>query len=68
MSVKNEAAARAVASRLHKALNMASAADSGLKCSVGDLVVPPGHASMDDLVRSADNLMYEAKLAGLACR
>jgi diguanylate cyclase (GGDEF)-like protein len=66
MSVKDEGAARAVASRLHKAVNLVSAGRSSLKCSVGGLVVPPGDASMDDLVRSADNLMYEAKLRG-AC-
>lgn len=66
MSVKDEAAARAVASRLHKAVNMVSAGCSNLKCSVGGLVVPPGDASVDDLVRSADNLMYEAKVRG-AC-
>ena len=37
-----------------------------LECSVGGLVVPPGKASIDDLIRSADNLMYQAKLRG-AC-
>jgi diguanylate cyclase (GGDEF)-like protein len=66
MSVKDEAAARAVASRLHKAVNMVAVGRSSLKCSVGGLVVPPGNASMDDLVKRADNLMYQAKLRG-AC-
>jgi len=66
MNVKDEAAARTVASRLHQAVNDISAGRSILKCSVGGLIVPPGDASMDDLVRSADNLMYEAKLRG-AC-
>jgi GGDEF domain-containing protein len=64
MSVKDEAAARTVASRLHKAVNMVPFGDRNLKCSVGGLVVPPGDASMDDLVKRADNLMYEAKLRG----
>lgn len=66
MSVKDEAAARGVAARLHKAMNSISSARRNLPCSVGGLVVPPGEASIDDLVRSADNLMYEAKLRG-AC-
>lgn len=66
MSVKDEAAARAVASRLHSAVNRISAGHGNLKCSVGGLVVPSGEASMDDLVKSADNLMYEAKVRG-AC-
>jgi diguanylate cyclase (GGDEF)-like protein len=66
MSVKDEAAARAVASRLHKAVNMVAVGRSSLKCSVGGLVVPPGNASVDDLVKRADNLMYQAKLRG-AC-
>ena len=66
MNVKDEAAARSVASRLHKAMNQITAGGRTLRCSVGGLVVPPGHASVDDLVRNADHLMYEAKLRG-AC-
>lgn len=66
MSVKDEAAARIVAARLHKAMNSITSERRNLTCSVGGLVVPPGEASVDDLVRSADNLMYEAKLRG-AC-
>jgi GGDEF domain-containing protein len=66
MNVKSEAAARNVASRLHKGMNNIAFEGETLKCSVGGLVVPPGQASVDDLVRSADNLMYEAKLRG-AC-
>jgi diguanylate cyclase (GGDEF)-like protein len=66
MSVKDEAAARGVAARLHKAMNSMPSERRNLPCSVGGLVVPPGEASVDDLVRSADNLMYEAKLRG-AC-
>ena len=66
MNVKDEAAARTVASRLHKAMNAIVVDGLTLECSVGGLVVPPGHASVDELVRSADSLMYEAKLRG-AC-
>jgi len=66
MSVKDEASARVVASRLHRAMNRITTEDGNLNCSVGGLVVPPGNALVDDLVRSADGLMYEAKLRG-AC-
>lgn len=66
MGVKNEAAATSVAARLHKAMNSIPAESRNLNCSVGGLVVPPGDTSIDDLVRGADNLMYEAKLRG-AC-
>jgi diguanylate cyclase (GGDEF)-like protein len=66
MSVKDEAAARVVAARLHSGMNCIPAESGNLNCSVGGLVVPPGRASVDDLVRSADNLMYDAKLRG-AC-
>jgi len=65
MSVKNEAAARSVAARLHAAMN-ATPAESGihLQCSVGALLVPPGSLSVDELVKQADSLMYQAKLRG----
>jgi len=66
MNVKDEAAARAVGLRLHRAMNSISTECGDLKCSVGALAVPPGEASVDALVRGADNLMYEAKLRG-AC-
>ena len=66
MSMKDEAAARKVALRLHKAMNSVQTKSGILNCSVGALVIPPGEASLDDLVRSADNLMYGAKLRG-AC-
>ena len=64
MSVMDEAAARIVAARLHEAMNNTPAGNGTLSCSVGALMVPPGDASIDDLVRSADNLMYEAKQRG----
>lgn len=66
MSVTSDAAARAVAERLHKAMNSIPSECGNLACSVGGLIVPPGGASVDDLVRGADHLMYEAKLRG-AC-
>ena len=66
MSVRDEVAARTTAARLHNGMNSISTKCGRLRCSVGGLVVPPGRASIDDLVRSADNLMYEAKLRG-AC-
>lgn len=64
MQVKDEAAGRSVAARLHKQMNGIPASNGGLQCSVGALVVPPGDRSVDDLVSRADQLMYEAKLRG----
>ena len=66
MNVRDEVAARTAAARLHDGMNTIPAMGGRLRCSVGGLLVPPGRASLDDLVRSADNLMYEAKLRG-AC-
>lgn len=66
MNVKDEAAARNLASRLHVGMNKIASGESILRCSVGGLLIPPGRVSVDDLVRGADNLMYEAKLRG-AC-
>ena len=64
MNVGNEAAAMKVASRLHKCMNEIAVDGETLECSVGGLIVPPGEASLDELVLGADNLMYEAKLRG----
>ena len=65
MAVKNEQAGRAVAVRLHRVMNNATGLGSAhIRCSVGALVVPPGAASLDDLVRNADRLMYIAKVHG----
>jgi diguanylate cyclase (GGDEF)-like protein len=67
MAVKDEAAAQSVAARLHGKMNSASDTDGALiRCSLGALVVPPGPMEIDELVRHADNLMYQAKLRG-AC-
>lgn len=65
MSVKDEVAARSVAARLHKTMNSVEGVDQEfLRCSVGGLIVPPGEKQIDDLVRHADNLMYQAKVKG----
>jgi diguanylate cyclase (GGDEF)-like protein len=65
MAVKDETAARAVASRLHLAMNATPTNSGGyLRCSVGALVISPGERSLDALVCRADNLMYDAKLRG----
>jgi diguanylate cyclase (GGDEF)-like protein len=67
MAVKDQSSARAVAERLHREMNGAEmGTGGGLRCSVGGLLVPPGAFAIDDLVRQADDLMYEAKLRG-AC-
>jgi diguanylate cyclase (GGDEF)-like protein len=65
MAVKDEIAARAVAARLHGEMNGVPAGrGAGLRCSVGALLVPPGTFPIDDLVRQADGLMYQAKQRG----
>jgi diguanylate cyclase (GGDEF)-like protein len=67
VAVKDEPSARAVGARLHREMNRAETAPGeGLRCSVGGLLVPPGAFAIDDLVRQADELMYQAKLRG-AC-
>jgi diguanylate cyclase (GGDEF)-like protein len=67
MAVKDEASARSVAARLHASMNaVRGARGQHLRCSVGTIVVPPGRLSIDELVRRADNLMYQAKLRGAA--
>ena len=69
MTVRDEAAARLVAGRLHRRMNGIAARDGApLRCSVGAVAVPPGERAIDDLVRLADGLMYEAKLAGAGLR
>jgi len=65
MSVRDREAAEAVAARLHGRMNCPPAGGNHpLRCSLGALVVPPGAMKMDDLLRAADNLMYEAKERG----
>lgn len=65
LDVKDAAAARAVAIRLHAAMNAVQLAGGGMvKCSVGALILEPGPRSIDREVRGADELMYEAKCLG----
>lgn len=67
MAVKDQRSAELVAARLHKHMNsVADPHGKNTKCSVGALLIPPGQADVDDLVRAADNLMYRAKDRG-AC-
>lgn len=67
MTVKDEAGARSAATRLHRVMNNVSTELGGyLGCSVGALLLPPGTASSDVLVRHADTLMYKAKQQGAA--
>ena len=65
MHVKDEAAARQVAMRLHLAINSASEeVGRRLACSVGVLIVPAGPRDLDAELRLADRLMYDAKQQG----
>ncbi|MBL0767288.1 GGDEF domain-containing protein [Sphingopyxis sp. DHUNG17] len=69
MSVKGKATGPAVAERLHRVMNsVPSPAQRDLRSSVGALIIPPGRASLDDLVRQADDLMYSAKAIGAGLR
>lgn len=65
LDVTNEASAKAVAARLHQAMNCVELANgSRIKCSVGALLIPPGPRAIDEELRCADLLMYEAKGLG----
>lgn len=65
MLVKNEAAGRAVAARLHDALNTSRAnSPAQLNCSIGALLLPRGRRQIDYALRVADELMYQAKQDG----
>jgi diguanylate cyclase (GGDEF)-like protein len=65
MRVRDEAAAKIVATRLHCEMNtIAARIDGDLRCSVGVLILPPGQRLIDREVRMADQLMYEAKQRG----
>ena len=65
LDVKDAAAARTVAVRLHAAMNAVQLAHGGVvKCSVGALTLAPGPRSIDREIRSADELMYQAKCRG----
>ncbi len=64
MRVRDQSSASAVAQRLHERMNSIPDGQSTLRCSVGALIAPPGQTKIDQLVRQADNLMYQAKHRG----
>lgn len=62
MKVKDERAARKVADRLNKVLNVEVSEElTTLKCSLGALFLPAGSKSIDAELKLADKLMYSAK-------
>lgn len=65
LDVKDALAAKAVAVRLHAAMNAVELPRGGhVKCSVGALILPPGPRSIDQELGGADELMYAAKGRG----
>lgn len=65
MRVRDRQSAEAVAGRIHGTMNsLAGDGLANLKCSVGALIVPPGEMMIDQIIRGADKLMYQAKLHG----
>lgn len=66
LDVKDQAAAEAVAARLHRTMNAQLAGSTAVRCSVGALILAPGPRSIDVELRAADRLMYEAKGIGAA--
>lgn len=65
MQIRNEAAAIAVAIRLHRDMNMiAEQSHLHMRCSVGVVILPPGNRMIDRELRIADDLMYESKQRG----
>lgn len=61
MFVKDEAAAKMVADRLHSVMNGPWAVRAGVRCSLGVLFLPPGARSIEREIQITDELMYEAK-------
>jgi diguanylate cyclase (GGDEF)-like protein len=62
LDVRDQSAAKAVAVRLHRAMNAAMQAEgTSVQCSMGAIILAPGRRSIDAEIRSADSLMYEAK-------
>ena len=62
MQVRDTAAAKLVANRLNKALNLDTReGEIDLKCSLGVLILPAGSRSIDKELKQADSLMYHAK-------
>lgn len=67
MEVKDEAAAKATAARLHQAMNRGVGGRTvSARCSLGVAILPPGFSRGADRVKMADRLMYEAKQKGAA--
>ncbi|WP_230206734.1 GGDEF domain-containing protein [Novosphingobium sp. Gsoil 351] len=64
LQVKDEEAAKSVATRLHAGMNTVPGTKWPLRCSVGALILPPGPRSIDTELCAADELMYEAKALG----
>lgn len=65
MHVRDEAAAIAVAIRLHRDMNIsAEPGRPAMKCSIGVIILPPGDRMVDRELRLADDLMYESKQRG----
>lgn len=63
--VDDEAAARDVACRLHHEINGQWIDEkTTLRCSVGALILPPGHSGIEQEIREADELMYASKRRG----
>jgi diguanylate cyclase (GGDEF)-like protein len=66
LDLKDQAAARSVASRLHAKMNEILSDTRQVRCSMGALILAPGPRCIDAEVRAADALMYEAKGPGSA--
>lgn len=68
LKVRDELAAKSVAERLNRVLNLELDDETKLRCSLGILVLPAGTKSIDAELKHADALMYHAKRkrAGLA--
>lgn len=67
MEVKDEAAAKLTAARLHQAMNRGAGAQTiSAQCSLGVAILPPGFSRGADRLKVADRLMYEAKQKGAA--
>jgi diguanylate cyclase (GGDEF)-like protein len=64
LDVKDKAAAKAVAARLHAMMNVLLTRHFPVRCSLGALILAPGRRSIDAEIAAADRLMYEAKQIG----
>jgi diguanylate cyclase (GGDEF)-like protein len=65
MRVRNEAAAMAMATRLHTTMNtIMKPGHPHVRCSIGVLILPPSSRMIDRDLGIADALMYESKQRG----